>query len=246
MSPFSLVFYGKCQYMLLKSQCGVCRSTCAIAQIFQTYHWTNNFSGGHCGLWGSYASSNQPILSSTECKAFSFALHLKSHNHLYPKEIWAFNSFEAKPHNKNFFYVTFFISGLHKALWFMELLVGWEKSWSWPPAKYSPVVLVAWDHRSNLEKPSSDLFWKEENYGIQLSGWLSEHTARSVSAQNKLRLIQELLVLPAVKCLAIFRHAFHRGKKAFSTVSSLSLKDLCKQNSLSLTERLKAVIETHC
>lgn len=140
------------------------RSTCVVAQIFQTSHWRNNFSGGHCGLWGSYANSNQPISSSTECKAFSFALQLKSHNHLYPKEIWAFNSFEAKPHNNNFFYVAFFISGLLKALWFMELLVSHEKSRFWPPAKHVPVVLlqclVTWDHCSNPEKPPSDRLYQ--------------------------------------------------------------------------------------
>lgn len=110
-----------------------------------------------------------PILSSMECKAFSFALQLKSHNHLYPKEIWAFNSFEAKPHNNNFFFfffnVAFFISGLHKALWFMELFVSREKSWFFlPPAKHRPVVLpqclVTRDHCSNLEKPSSDRLYQ--------------------------------------------------------------------------------------
>lgn len=154
-----LVFYGKCRYMLLKSLCSIYGSTYVIAHIFQTFHWLNNFSGGNCGLWGSYANSNQQIISSTECKALSFALQLKSHNHLYPKEIWAFNSFEAKLIITTFFYVAFFISGLHKALWFMELLLSQDKSWFWSPAKHRPVVLlqclVTCGHCSKLGRPSS-------------------------------------------------------------------------------------------
>lgn len=100
MPLFCLVFCGKCWYTLLMSQWGIHGSTSiidyVITNIFQTFHWPNHFSGDNCGLWWSYTYSNQQILSSTEFKALSFALHLKSHNHLYPKEIWALKSFEVK------------------------------------------------------------------------------------------------------------------------------------------------------
>lgn len=126
---------------------------------------TDHFSGGNCGLWWSYTYSNQQILSSTEFKAHFFALQLKSHNHLYPKEIWAFKSFEVRLIIITFFYVAFFISGLHKALWFMELLLGQEKSlWFWSSSRHRAVVLleclVTCVHSSNLGKLPSSLFCK--------------------------------------------------------------------------------------
>lgn len=95
-APTPSCFLWEMLACVLKSRCGMYGSIYVIAYIFQTSHWLNHFSGGNCGLWGSCGNFNQQILNSTEHKALFFALQLKSHNHLYPKETWAFNRFQEK------------------------------------------------------------------------------------------------------------------------------------------------------